>query len=134
MPGQQLSSDYARWWASSNRALPFRIPCFDKVSYEPYVMLRTSPNDSVEHFPPFDERYTGYGKNKVSPAPRGAESRTTVVPRPVEHILSIALPPPCTAVPCTVEQPGWCAHDHRCNGRKLSVRVALLSGSCRVDS
>ena len=94
VPGQQLSTDYARWMRTEG--LPYRIPCFDKVSFEPYLILPTPgrergeahdaggdgedtrrasdrhPNEregitSAQQFdtPRFDDRYVGYGKNKV---------------------------------------------------------------------
>lgn len=64
VPGQQLSTDYVRWWQSKSNLLPYRIPCFDKVSYEPYLIVARS-NKSDQGAPLFDEEYTGYGKNKV---------------------------------------------------------------------
>ena len=39
VPGQHLSTDYARWWARAAAALPYRVPCLDKVSWEPYPTL-----------------------------------------------------------------------------------------------
>lgn len=82
VPGQQLSTDYARWMLSEGRQLPYRIPCFDKISFEPYLILpipdqhghdneRAQPAGgryrglSGFSTPLFDERYVGYGKNKV---------------------------------------------------------------------
>ena len=61
MPGQHLTTDYARWWARAAAALPYRVPCLDKVSWEPYLVLPAAANAT----PAFDERFTGYGKNKV---------------------------------------------------------------------
>ena len=57
------------WWP-----LPYRIPCFDKASFEPYLIVPTptlrtaAPGgaDGPSTTPWFDERYVGYGKNKVS--------------------------------------------------------------------
>ena len=37
--GQQLSTDFPRWWLSERRALPYRVPCFDKPSFEPYLLV-----------------------------------------------------------------------------------------------
>ena len=60
IPGQQLATDYARWFVWERRALPYRIPCFDKPSFEPYLIVRRGA-----HVPRFDEQFVGYGKNKV---------------------------------------------------------------------
>uniref|UniRef100_A0A7S4B3X6 Uncharacterized protein n=1 Tax=Chrysotila carterae TaxID=13221 RepID=A0A7S4B3X6_CHRCT len=84
VPGQHLATDYVRWWMSRAQALPYRIPCFDKVSYEPYLVVRKAwPNFAATDSritadnqfnaahgddasaPVFDEEFTGYGKNKV---------------------------------------------------------------------
>ena len=99
VPGQQLSTDYARWWASEGHALPYRVPCFDKTSFEPYLVVRASssaaaasgsmsgggPVTGTEEraLPSFDERYVGYGKNKVQwvEALRSAGYSFWVLPR-----------------------------------------------------
>ena len=39
----------------------YRIPCFDKPSFEPYLIVQ----GDAPHTPRFDERFVGYGKNKV---------------------------------------------------------------------
>ena len=58
-PQGQASTDVRSW-----RALPpgsvRRIPCITSERYEPYVVLRREAST-----PLFDERFTGYGKNKV---------------------------------------------------------------------
>jgi hypothetical protein len=47
------------------------IKCFDTLRYEPYVVLRWCPvsNNSTDHKAPvspyYDERFYGYGKNKI---------------------------------------------------------------------
>jgi hypothetical protein len=48
-----------------------RISCFDSLRYEPYVVLRWCPDgeqqeDANVSTPFYDERFHGYGKNKVS--------------------------------------------------------------------
>jgi len=45
----------------SNSKIPLSIPCFDSFRYEPYVVLPWCPN----HTPYYDERFYGYGKNKI---------------------------------------------------------------------
>jgi hypothetical protein len=58
-PTGQSSTDHGRW-----KKLPegrtMRIGCFASERYEPYVVLRRG-----ESTPTFDERFFGYGKNKV---------------------------------------------------------------------
>mmetsp|Transcript_8786 Transcript_8786/g.25557 ORF Transcript_8786/g.25557 Transcript_8786/m.25557 type:complete len:491 (+) Transcript_8786:68-1540(+) len=51
------STDYNRWW-SHNDVTAYQIDCFDSIRYEPYVVV---PADA----PRFDERFVGYGKNKI---------------------------------------------------------------------
>jgi hypothetical protein len=38
----------------------YNIPCFQSIKYEPYIVLRRSAA-----LPLFDERFSGYGKNKI---------------------------------------------------------------------
>ena len=79
VPGQQLSTNYRRWWSENpeGRALPHRIPCFDTAKYEPYLVVRANAT------PNFDERFDGYGKNKVQfvQGLRGAGWTFWVLPR-----------------------------------------------------
>jgi hypothetical protein len=48
-----------------------RVPCFDSLRYEPYVVIRWCPSaspisDQVKPVAPYyDERFYGYGKNKI---------------------------------------------------------------------
>ena len=55
--------------ASSNDFVAIReITCFDSVRYEPYVVLRwcpTTTSRSQISAPYYDERFHGYGKNKI---------------------------------------------------------------------
>jgi len=53
------SSRYHEWIGLSDPKRPLRIPCVLDGMWEPYVVVpRCGP-------PRFDERYTGYGKNKL---------------------------------------------------------------------
>lgn len=44
-----------------------RVPCFDSLRYEPYVVIRWCPStaDQKPVAPYYDERFYGYGKNKI---------------------------------------------------------------------
>ena len=44
-----------------------RVPCFDSLRYEPYVVMRWCPStaDRKPVAPYYDERFYGYGKNKI---------------------------------------------------------------------
>ena len=58
-PQGQASTDVASWLAL-NPGATRRVPCITSERYEPFVALRRS-----EATPSFDERFSGYGKNKV---------------------------------------------------------------------
>jgi len=64
IPAHHLSTNYPYWWYQTTRRIDpkdtYKIPCFDTMVYEPYTLL---PNKAST--PPFDERFTGYGKNKI---------------------------------------------------------------------
>lgn len=62
VPGQQLSTDYPRWLASEQRALPYHLPCFDKTSFEPYLIVRAGAAT-----PPFDENFKGCARPPSRP-------------------------------------------------------------------
>ncbi|CAM9322654.1 unnamed protein product, partial [Phaeothamnion confervicola] len=47
-----------RIWLSAKQLT--RVPCFLSRRFEPYVMVKRGPD-----LPEFDERFTGYGKNKI---------------------------------------------------------------------
>lgn len=44
-----------------------RVPCFDSLRYEPYVVIRwcSSSSQTKPSAPYYDERFYGYGKNKI---------------------------------------------------------------------
>ena len=64
------SSWYQRWWRLSPPGsasleggdVPeaYKVPCFDTIRYEPYLLVPNAPLT-----PRFDERFVGYGKNKI---------------------------------------------------------------------
>ena len=53
------TTDY-RAWLRQEVAKVRHVPCFLSNRYEPYVVLARSPI-----LPPFEEQFTGYGKNKI---------------------------------------------------------------------
>ncbi|KAG5179706.1 glycosyl-transferase for dystroglycan-domain-containing protein [Tribonema minus] len=58
VPASHGSTNYTAWTRQS--ALR-RIPCFQSSRYEPYLIVPKGPGT-----PRFDERFTGYGKNKIA--------------------------------------------------------------------
>lgn len=52
-----FTTNYERWWQSER---PSRISCFHSLRYEPYLVV---PRGGAT--PDFDERFVGYGKNKI---------------------------------------------------------------------
>eukprot|EP00750_Incisomonas_marina_P000542 INCI10413.1.p1 GENE.INCI10413.1~~INCI10413.1.p1 ORF type:complete len:394 (-),score=47.78 INCI10413.1:125-1306(-) len=67
-PGGHSSTNTPFWLRMTDPAasptsppdLLYKIPCFQSVKYEPYVLLKRSAV-----LPRFDERFSGYGKNKI---------------------------------------------------------------------
>lgn len=55
-PGSHSTTDLDSW-LTANDLRP--IECFKTTRYEPYVVVNKDAS------PPFDERFTGYGKNKI---------------------------------------------------------------------
>lgn len=56
-PDTHSTTDYQKWTTATE---PYTIPCFKNVRYEPYVILKKTPTT-----PLFEERFVGYGKNKI---------------------------------------------------------------------
>lgn len=56
-PETHRSTDYKKWIKSEE---PYRLRCIDSVRYEPYLILPNAPST-----PLYDERFEGYGKNKI---------------------------------------------------------------------
>eukprot|EP00638_Chattonella_subsalsa_P007894 CAMPEP_0117747590 /NCGR_PEP_ID=MMETSP0947-20121206/8596_1 /TAXON_ID=44440 /ORGANISM="Chattonella subsalsa, Strain CCMP2191" /LENGTH=359 /DNA_ID=CAMNT_0005565061 /DNA_START=96 /DNA_END=1172 /DNA_ORIENTATION=- len=53
------STDYLLWFMQSEDDLR-QLECLDSERYEPYIVMRKCPGT-----PKYDERFTGYGKNKI---------------------------------------------------------------------
>jgi len=58
--GGHGSTAYGKWYKQHEGEL-YDIPCFKSNRYEPYLALRY-----CEDLPPFQEQFTGYGKNKMT--------------------------------------------------------------------
>ena len=53
-----FTTNYEKWWQSDR---PQRISCFHSLRYEPYLVVPLGRGAT----PYFDERFVGYGKNKI---------------------------------------------------------------------
>ena len=58
--GGHGTTNYVSWFGGSDQGL-IDIPCIKSKRYEPYIVLRF-----CDVMPPFQERFNGYGKNKLS--------------------------------------------------------------------
>jgi hypothetical protein len=56
-----LKGEFYQPNANQHRNIPRRIPCFHSYRYEPYIVLQWCGG----HTPYYDERFYGYGKNKI---------------------------------------------------------------------
>lgn len=59
-----------KWYEDEEQKTIFTtIPCFDTARYEPYLILRWCPSShgdpKIPEAPYYDERFHGYGKNKI---------------------------------------------------------------------
>jgi Glycosyl-transferase for dystroglycan len=59
--GAHGSTNYKAWVESQTASELVEIPCTESNRYEPYLALRW-----CEKLPPFQEAFTGYGKNKIT--------------------------------------------------------------------
>jgi hypothetical protein len=56
------------WYEDKDKTVFTKISCFHTARYEPYVVLRWCPTDVDSKLPVapyYDERFHGYGKNKI---------------------------------------------------------------------
>lgn len=56
------------WYRDGDRSQPRTISCFHTLRYEPYVVIRWCDSSQGPHRPVapyYDERFYGYGKNKI---------------------------------------------------------------------
>ncbi|KAJ1636836.1 glycosyl-transferase for dystroglycan-domain-containing protein [Pavlovales sp. CCMP2436] len=64
IPAHHLTTNYPHWWHQTFRPLGkaevYKVPCFDTEVWEPYTLL-----PKAKTTPRFDERFDGYGKNKI---------------------------------------------------------------------
>mmetsp|Transcript_25667 Transcript_25667/g.56205 ORF Transcript_25667/g.56205 Transcript_25667/m.56205 type:complete len:739 (+) Transcript_25667:97-2313(+) len=58
--GGHGSTSYGAWYLQKEGEM-YDIPCFKSNRYEPYLAFRY-----CEELPPFQEQFTGYGKNKLT--------------------------------------------------------------------
>ena len=58
--GGHGSTSYGAWYLQKEGEM-YDIPCFKSKRYEPYLAFRY-----CEDLPPFQEKFTGYGKNKLT--------------------------------------------------------------------
>ena len=54
------STWYKRWWQQAEADGAYKVPCLDSIRYEPYLLV-----PKADQTPLFDERFVGYGKNKI---------------------------------------------------------------------
>ena len=48
------STWYRRWWKTAADDGPYKVPCFDSIRYEPYVLVPRGGET-----PAFDEEFVG---------------------------------------------------------------------------
>jgi hypothetical protein len=55
-----------KWYEDEEKKHLKQLECFDSMRYEPYVVIRWCPSSSSKPVAPhYDERFYGYGKNKI---------------------------------------------------------------------
>ena len=57
------STWYRRWWKTAADDGPYKVPCFDSIRYEPYVLVPRGGET-----PAFDEEFVGYAALSCPPA------------------------------------------------------------------
>lgn len=67
LQGDYYEADEVTLEDQSKSKIIKRVPCFDSLRYEPYVVIRWCPSSSSTKpaAPYYDERFYGYGKNKI---------------------------------------------------------------------
>lgn len=64
------STWYRRWWKTAADDGPYKVPCFDSIRYEPYVLVPRGGET-----PAFDEEFVGCAALSCPPARSLVRSR-----------------------------------------------------------
>jgi len=99
-----------------------RVACFDSNDYEPYVVLKRDGHPADRLTLRYDERFTGYGKNKIEMIMRLREAGSTF--RVLPGVFLVHVPHPLSAA-----RLDWGERKQESNERLLTKVKHALAGS-----